>query len=473
MDPTLDSEQQTLVFRLQPGTSLALWKLDQPTIANIIGPVPSKISAQLLKLPVRKLTTLADSLIDRLLSRANGGKCSSCVLVDPRDYGLVDVSARMVPALERALQDAVVTTYRAMGTGWSPPPVTLSPPQKRVDQGYRKPPRAAPLASATALQARQHRWGVNANRVEKLAAGRGELIGLHLIDTGWNLQTMTFASTSISYASHQAITRPCFLRWGGNGYTSADLDHGMGTLGVLAADGAKRSLKGICRGAWRIELYGSGVGSYAHDPYNALLAALYASVPGDIALIEAQLLGSGKTPYFPVEYQDHYFQAMRLARALCVLVIEPAGNGDSKLDGLLASAPPTLAAGDPCPIEDSGALVVGAVNPTSHGRMTGSNYGTIVRAFAWGSDVSTLTGDASGTGYTPLYDGTSSASAIVAGAAVVAQALARSALGTTLPPDDLRDLLYNTGTKSVAPATDEIGRMPNLRRVARKLGLHP
>ena len=171
--------------------------------------------------------------------------------------------------------------------------------------------------------------------------------------------------------------------------------------------------------------------------------------------------------YLPLEFEDHFFQAIRLARALCVLVVEPAGNGDLDLDAALAAAPRAPAPGDPCDIMDSGALMVGAAAPDTHCRYASSSYGDVVRGFAWGSNVVTST---AGQGYTELYSDTSSAAAIVAGAAVVAQALALQATGAPMRPDTLRFELNDTGTDSASSA-DQIGRMPNLRAFADKLGL--
>jgi hypothetical protein len=112
---------------------------------------------------------------------------------------------------------------------------------------------------------------------------------------------------------------------------------------------------------------------------------------------------------------------------------------------------------------DSGAIMVGAAQatPSEAYRMTTSNYGDRVNCFAWGNLVTTTTDSANG--YTAAFSGTSSASAIVAGAAIVAQGLAEQNLGYRFGSFQLRDLLIRTGTVPNNRASQKIGVMPNLQ----------
>ena len=68
------------------------------------------------------------------------------------------------------------------------------------------------------------------------------------------------------------------------------------------------------------------------------------------------------------------------------------------------------------------------------------------------------------------FGGTSGAGAIVAGAAVVLQGIAR-ARGTLLTPDRMRDLLSDRGfnTSSANPSSDRIGVMPNLKEASQHI----
>jgi hypothetical protein len=99
-----------------------------------------------------------------------------------------------------------------------------------------------------------------------------------------------------------------------------------------------------------------------------------------------------------------------------------------------------------------------------------SNFGSRVDSFGWGENI-----DTSGDGfrgqdvdeYTASFSGTSGASPIVAGAAVLIQSTMRTPMGSEL----MRDVLTNPGwhTPSANPATDQIGVMPNVRRVVEEL----
>jgi len=79
--------------------------------------------------------------------------------------------------------------------------------------------------------------------------------------------------------------------------------------------------------------------------------------------------------------------------------------------------------------------------------------------------------------YTGGFNGTSSASPIVTGAALLVQGLAEANLGFRFSARQLRALLANpaTGTASANPAADRIGVMPNLRAIidSNVVGLAP
>jgi hypothetical protein len=84
--------------------------------------------------------------------------------------------------------------------------------------------------------------------------------------------------------------------------------------------------------------------------------------------------------------------------------------------------------------------------------------------------VDTLSSDASNTAtnlYTTGFNGTSSASPIVTGAALAVQGLMQAASGGRLAPWQLRMILSDpaNGTSSQNPVVDRIGVMPNLRAI--------
>jgi len=76
-------------------------------------------------------------------------------------------------------------------------------------------------------------------------------------------------------------------------------------------------------------------------------------------------------------------------------------------------------------------------------------------------------------GYSSSFDGTSSASAIVAGAALLLEGVVQARTGSRLGPAELRALLADTtpngNTPSNNPAVDQIGVMPNLKYIIQNM----
>ena len=72
-------------------------------------------------------------------------------------------------------------------------------------------------------------------------------------------------------------------------------------------------------------------------------------------------------------------------------------------------------------------------------------------------------------GYKINFSGTSSATAMVAGACIALQGLAEEHLGRRLAPEELRQLLIDTGTAQGGGAEHHIGPFPNLVAAARAL----
>ena len=68
---------------------------------------------------------------------------------------------------------------------------------------------------------------------------------------------------------------------------------------------------------------------------DAIFVAIHSMEFGEIMLIEGQIQARTATSgmrYCPVEVYDRYFDALRLASALGITVVEAAGNGASDLD---------------------------------------------------------------------------------------------------------------------------------------------
>lgn len=293
--------------------------------------------------------------------------------------------------------------------------------------------------------------------------------------------------------------------------------HGTAVLGVLAGLANGKGIVGIAHGA---EVK---VSSHFHAPtipdtdpsylaeYNdnlneahvadAIMAALQWLGPGDVLLLEVQRDLSktlGVVTMGPTELDPADRDAIRVAVAQNVIVVEAAGNGDQNLDAVAGLD----TSGTSGTFEDSGAILVGACRPglpststataVAHGRLqiavgNGSCYGDRVDCYAWGLGVVSTGVAVESTGtttyvggaerkhaYSDDFSGTSSAAAIIAGAAALVSAHYRATFGgQPLNPLTLRDLFRDAtnGTASANPTVDQIGPMPDLVAVLAKLGL--
>ena len=228
------------------------------------------------------------------------------------------------------------------------------------------------------------------------------------------------------------------------------------------------------------------------DVAGAIVDALTSGLmkPGDVLLIEVEALGSSATVGYPVEIVALWFDAVRLAASQMV-VVEAAGNGDSAGHGRDLDAWKDAGTGrklSRAATEDSGAVLVSAcasaVRPSSaaypaksHLPMDYANYGARVDCYAWGEHVYSagygdLTPSASiNSWYTAQFSGTSAASAIIAGAAILLQGLAVRDIGNRLTPSQMRGLLSDvtTGTPVVLAAGQPLGVMPDLVKILAKL----
>lgn len=192
---------------------------------------------------------------------------------------------------------------------------------------------------------------------------------------------------------------------------------------------------------------------------------------GDVLLLEIQ---RGR---LPTEIDEADFDAIRLATALGIVVVEAAGNGNFNLDACIdPQTGRTLRRGAPGFV-DSGAIVVGAsFSALPHDRAPFSNYGSRVDCYGWGEGVTTCGyGDLHDGGgvreqyYTNTFNGTSSAAPIIAGAAALLQCLHLVQTTNRLQPVPMRALLARraTGTPQGPNVGGHIGVMPNLDAVTR------
>lgn len=307
--------------------------------------------------------------------------------------------------------------------------------------------------------------GINAKYAWRFEGGNGEgEVKFIDVEQGWIL-------------NHEAITVHTLPCTGINNYHFED--HGAAVLGIIMMDenisgqaGIAPKVNGYVISQWRSD--------GAFNIADAIMAAISHLEFGDILLLESQVYDSPTSDKaWPVEIQEATFQVIRLATALGITVIEAAGNGSSNtstgndLDMLAINEKRIL---NPMSndFRDSGAIIVAAATSTAqHNRIDYSNYGKRVNCYAWGENVATAGSYPGSSGfaintYTEEFTGTSSASAIIAGAAIAVQSIAEANLGFRIDPFMLRTLLgnpdFNTPSAN-GPAVDKIGVMPDLKQI--------
>jgi serine protease len=364
--------------------------------------------------------------------------------------------------------DYVDNAYIEAGPG-SPP----SPNPRAVNQGYQAP---API-------------GVNAHHAWNLPGGKGDGINFLDVEQGWTLNHEDLVGKAITLVS---------------GHNRRYFSHGTSVLCIVTADDNTIGGIGIAPSLYSakvISIYRQP-GDYSPSRADAITTAVPFLGAGDILLIEDQLYVSSR--YLPVEAEDAIFNAILLATMAGIIVVEPAGNSNVDLDtvtnamGHYIMRRSTCALGPNPHFRDSGAIMVAASTPTwPHDRALspcdpvgfGSSYGSRIDCYAWGNEIDTC-----GTqtppcmsapppdlqdpdDYTTNFGGTSGASAIIAGAALCLQGIAKSlSPASLLSPHQMRTALSNpaTGTTSRNGACiDKIGVMPDLLAIIRSLGLGP
>ncbi|ADG74116.1 peptidase S8 and S53 subtilisin kexin sedolisin [Cellulomonas flavigena DSM 20109] len=387
----------------------------------------------------RLYTAVAPEKLDRLVAEAGARdpgfeprRLTRWFTVDtPRHLGAAELTKLLLAwdVVETAHPDAPAVD----------PLVDATNDPRAVNQGYLDP---APT-------------GIDAEFAWTVPGGAGAGQRVVDLEQGWTLDHEDLAGhgASLLFGTLQNGSRP----------------HGTAVLGELCAVDNTLGGVGIAPEIASVDVT-SHSGSLANVP-DAIVAALDSMQPGDVLLLEVQTV-TPAAPVFgaPVELIEESFEAIRLASALGVVVVEAAGNGANDLDDVVDAAGRRVLAPAHPDFRDSGAIVVGAASSTvPHARMGFSSFGARVDCFAWGENVDTTSSTAAGatTLYTTGFSGTSSASPIVAGAALSVQGVAQAAGGGRLSPAQVRAVLSDpaTGTASVSPASDLIGVMPNLRAI--------
>lgn len=262
--------------------------------------------------------------------------------------------------------------------------------------------------------------------------------------------------------------------------------HGAAALGIIMmkessaeGPGIAPYTKGFVVSQWRPD----GTPNEA----DALLSAIFYLHAGDILLLETQSFAAHTgSRLWPLEIQDAVFATIRLATALGIIVVEPAGNGNvdgsagNSLDHFSMQQKKIL---NPLnnDYRDSGAILVAAATSTvPHYRTSATNYGKRINCYAWGEAVTSAgnyphTGGNSTNAYTHQFSGTSAASAIIAGACLCVQSILKAHARPLLSPAVMRNIFSDARFATASAcgiAKDKIGVMPDLKKIIGHLLMH-
>lgn len=351
------------------------------------------------------------------------------------------INASAMAARISALPEVEIAYAEA---GPTPPPVEPENDVYSGSQGYLDP---APIG----IDAR-YAWSCKID---------GASVGFVDLEQGWILEHEDLVEARIQLIS--GVNRWFF-------------GHGTAVLGQVVAVDNDKGCVGIAPAA-----SASVVSQYRtndDDDYStadAILSAASKMCPGDVLLLEAQTFYDGypgENDLFPVEVERVTFDAIvHATQEKGIVVVEAAGNGYRDLDDFRDTNGCYILDRNSSDFQDSGAIIVGAASCSEpHSRLAFSNYGNRVDCFAWGENVSTCGDGWEGqdpSGYTSTFGGTSGASPIVAGAAILVQHARRMRRLEVYDPREMRMLLSSPdwNTWSTNPAMDRIGVMPDLRAV--------
>lgn len=312
--------------------------------------------------------------------------------------------------------------------------------------------------------------GINAELAWTMPGGRGDGINFIDLERGWTLDhdDLTAAGPTLITGDNRPGSQP---------HGTAVLGEAMAVVNGFGVTGTSSNVASVRTVSYWDAVTGNG------SVADAIMSAVDVLDPGDVLLLEVQ------TNYYPTEIDFANYSAIELAVGLGIVVVEAAGNGYHDLDAYTDGGDHIF---DPA-FRDSGAIMVGAGAAGDFGparsRMDFSNYGARVNCQAWGESVvstgwratwgpALYDGGTPQTQYTDSFGGTSSASPIIAGAALCIQGLAEASLGHRLSPGQIRHLLSNFGAPQtdnlpLYPATQHIGVLPDLAQIIPQIGLLP
>lgn len=402
---------------------------------------------------------------EALLDLVDADPALSSLPLPLRQVGLLVVPAAWAGDLRFVLEDLA----RRRMLRWAyPEPVLPGPPAAPEDQGYLFPPTNDSWSNLY-----QRRWGIGAVGLQGGAVAAGLGGRLMVVERSWH------RSGQPSSMRPDDLPEPPIL-WGTPDPDPDLRNHGTGVLGILAMRRPQSAFGwGICPQA-SIRLVAAQEPTdplVALDLFSALLNCAIHGLPHEVLLVEEQIQAESTVDGATIAACVWLDPLKRYLLSICIAkgmtVVLPAGNGGRDLATLEAKTFKTaLLNAIPGPVTPVPPIVVGAFSPSTLERWGMSNFGAQVTQCAWGSDVYTLKveGDPLN-GYVPTtyarfdFGGTSAAAAIVAGAAVVTQAMALAIGGQGLHPAQVRDGMRATGVPTANGMLDQVGMMPLLPKL--------
>jgi hypothetical protein len=220
--------------------------------------------------------------------------------------------------------------------------------------------------------------------------------------------------------------------------------HGTRTLGVLAMQHSGPYGKGIVPDAkFRFAAKYDAAGQ--HPTFNSVLSKLILCADATPRRNILHLGFAYGPNSLPLESDPFFHDALSLACAAEVLVIQPAGNQNQSLDPCLLGRP------------DAGTFLVAAGDAKGN-RTAATNYGSRVHFFCHGDGIHTLDGGTSGSLQFRNFQMTSAASAILSGIIAAVQAALQAQQRELLSPCEMM-------------ASLQIGAFPC--RVGAQIGVRP
>lgn len=246
----------------------------------------------------------------------------------------------------------------------------------------------------------------------------------------------------------------------------ADNNHGTAVAGIIGGSRNGIGVNGIASNA-EFHMVNTFSSEYNLGIARAINKATSNMSAGDVILIEQQTYGADGSSFVPVEWVPSVYDAIKTATAAGIIVIEAAGNGSANLDD------PAYGTSFPSGKVSSGAIIVGAgsqcSNSVPHYQLAFSTYGSRVDVQGPGECVTTtgygyFAGTPGGNDtYTTGFNGTSSASAVVAATVAALSSSYESLYSKGANSTLIKNTLVSTGTpQDFIYNYGKIGPLPNL-----------